>query len=165
MNTPLYFPAVIAASFVGLLIGLIWYNPKVFGTMWKKEIGMSPDYKPDGKTMAITFGLTWLMCFFLSVAMASMVIHQMGVYSLLTTTHDQVQIDLYQSIMDAYHSNFRSYRHGALHGAISAITVAMPILVVGALFERRSWKYIFITVGYWLVTMIIMGAIICHFQP
>jgi hypothetical protein len=31
------------------------------------------------------------------------------------------------------------------------------------LFERRSWKYIFMNAGYWIVSMMLMGAVICKF--
>jgi hypothetical protein len=32
-----------------------------------------------------------------------------------------------------------------------------------ALFERRSWKYIFMNVGYWALSAAIMGGIISAF--
>jgi hypothetical protein len=31
------------------------------------------------------------------------------------------------------------------------------------LFERRSWKYIFINAGYWILTLTLMGGIICAY--
>lgn len=29
------------------------------------------------------------------------------------------------------------------------------------MFERKSWKFIFINSGYWIVNLTIMGGIIC----
>jgi len=42
--------------------------------------------------------------------------------------------------------------------------VALPIIGTNALFERKSAKYIFINAGYWIVTLGVMGAIICGWQ-
>ena len=33
--------AIAAASILPLVTGFIWYNPKVFGTAWMKESGMT----------------------------------------------------------------------------------------------------------------------------
>lgn len=48
---------------------------------------------------------------------------------------------------------------GATAGALTAVWVGLGIGVV-ALFERRPWSYIAINGGYWLVSFVIMGAII-----
>jgi Protein of unknown function (DUF1761) len=48
---------------------------------------------------------------------------------------------------------------GATAGALTAVWVVLGIAVV-ALFERRPWSYIFVNGGYWLVSFVVMGAII-----
>jgi hypothetical protein len=48
---------------------------------------------------------------------------------------------------------------GATAGALSAVWVILGIAVV-ALFERRPWSYILVNGGYWLVSFVIMGAIL-----
>jgi Protein of unknown function (DUF1761) len=48
---------------------------------------------------------------------------------------------------------------GATAGALTAIWVVLGIAVV-ALFERRPWSYILVNGGYWLVSFVVMGAII-----
>ena len=35
------FFAVLAAALSSFVVGFIWYNPKVFGTIWMTEIGMT----------------------------------------------------------------------------------------------------------------------------
>jgi hypothetical protein len=44
-------------------------------------------------------------------------------------------------------------------GALTAVWVVLGIAVV-ALFERRPWSYIFVNGGYWLVSFVVMGAIL-----
>jgi hypothetical protein len=48
---------------------------------------------------------------------------------------------------------------GATAGLLAAIWVALGIATV-ALFERRPWTYTIINGGYWVVSFVVMGAII-----
>ena len=48
---------------------------------------------------------------------------------------------------------------GATAGALTAIWVALAIATI-ALFERRPWSYTAINGGYWLVALVVMGAIL-----
>jgi hypothetical protein len=67
------------------------------------------------------------------------------------------------AFLEKYGNEFRTFKHGLLHGVISAISIALPILGIVALFERKSAKYIFIHLGYWVITLGIMGGIICAY--
>lgn len=40
----------------------------------------------------------------------------------------------------------------------------LPITAINSLFEQKSWKYILVTSGYWMVSLTIMGAIICGWK-
>lgn len=163
MQYPLNILAALGASFVGLLVGFVWYHPKVFGTAWMKESGVSPDGAQPN--MAVTFGLTWLLCFILAVFIAPLCIHQIGFFSMLQGQDSGAMKQIFNDVMSSYGHNYRTFRHGLLHGTLAGITVAFPIMAVNALFERKSWKYIFINAGYWTVTLAIMCAILCHFVP
>ena len=66
--------------------------------------------------------------------------------------------------MGKYGQNFRSFKHGALHGTISGIFFALPLIAINALFERKSGRYIAIHAGYWIVTLALMGAVVCGWQ-
>jgi hypothetical protein len=66
-----------------------------------------------------------------------------------------------KDFMGKHGSNFRTFKHGVLHGVIGAITIALPVIGINALFERRSFEYVAIHFGYWLVTMGLMGGVIC----
>ena len=67
----------------------------------------------------------------------------------------------YSAFMSDYGMAYRSYGHGALHGAMSGVFIALPIIGTNALFERKGAKYIFINSGYWIATMTVMGSIVC----
>jgi hypothetical protein len=58
--------------------------------------------------------------------------------------------------------DFRTFKHGALHGTITGIGLALPIVAVNAMFERKGVKYILINAGFWTLCLIVMGGIICQ---
>ena len=37
------FLAVLVAALSSFVVGFVWYNPKVFGTIWMNEIGMTEE--------------------------------------------------------------------------------------------------------------------------
>jgi cytochrome b561 len=65
--------------------------------------------------------------------------------------------------MEKYGKLYRTFKHGAFHGVLAGIFFAMPITGIVALYERRSAKYIFVHVGYWTLTMALMGGVICAY--
>jgi len=71
---------------------------------------------------------------------------------------------LYGQVMEMVGDKHRTFGHGALHGGMFGIIAALPILGINGMFSRWSWKLIWIHVGYWVVTMAIMGGIICAWQ-
>jgi len=151
-------------ALIPLVLGFIWYHPKVFGNAWMKSLGFTEDKMKEGFNMPLVFGLTYLFSFFLAFALQTMVIHQVAIYQL--TMHfekDPATQELLGQIMSKYGTEFRNIHHGLIHGFIGGLTIAFPIVAVNALFERRSWKYIFMNAGYWIVSMMLMGAVICKF--
>lgn len=50
--------------------------------------------------------------------------------------------------------------HGAVHGILYWLFMALPVLVTNSLYEQRSWTVIFINVGYWLVSFMVIGIVV-----
>jgi hypothetical protein len=152
---------------IPLIIGFIWYNPKVLGTAWMKSINMTED-DMKGANMVLIFGLTYLFGCMISMALYPMVIHQMGFMSSLegeVGIHDKAtEISKYaQQYYDTYGTRFRTFKHGVFHGVLASLFIALPIIGILGLFERRSFKYIAIHVGYWIITLALMAGVICQF--
>jgi hypothetical protein len=40
------------------------------------------------------------------------------------------------------------------------VLFVLPIIPINGFFEQKSWKYILITGGFWIVSLTIIGAII-----
>jgi len=152
-------------ALIPLLTGFVWYHPKVFGNAWMRTTGLSEE-QLQGGNMAVIFGLTYLLGLILSAAMITTVIHQMHLMSLLVDEpgfgDPQSEVGrLFAGLQEKYGQNFRTFGHGALHGVIAALFVALPVLGINALFERKGGKYIAIHTGYWCLTLALIGGVIC----
>jgi hypothetical protein len=42
------------------------------------------------------------------------------------------------------------------------VLIALPILAIQAMFERKTIKYVAINAGYWIITIALMGGIVCQ---
>ncbi|CAN5129409.1 hypothetical protein BH09BAC1_BH09BAC1_13020 [soil metagenome] len=160
------FLVLAAAALIPLLIGAIWYNPKVFGTAWRNSAGLTENDLKRGK-IAVIMGLTYVFSFFIAMALLGITIHQMGVLSTLQGEPGigepgNPATDYLSNFLAQYGDRFRTFKHGALHGTISGLFLALPILGVNALFERKGFKYIAINVGFWVVSLALMGGVICQ---
>lgn len=161
--------AVLAATFIPLVIGSIWYSPKIgFGKAWMTATGMTEE-KAKTSNMFLIFGLVTLFSFFVAVIMQMLVIHQVHVYSLLSAQAEfsdpnseaALMLEKFKSLFD---SSYRTFKHGAFHGTLAGIMLALPIVSVNALFEQKSFKYVAINAGYWILCMALMGGIVCAWQ-
>jgi hypothetical protein len=160
---------IFGTALVPLIVGFIWYNNAFgFGKAWMAATGLKEEDLQRDFSPVKVYGSAYLLGIFLAVAMMPMTIHQMGLTSMLA---DQASLNdpnselskTLASLLATYGNEFRTFKHGAFHGLINAIFLALPIIATSALFERRSWKYIFIHLGYWMITMAIMGGLICQF--
>jgi len=156
------FYAIAVAAIIPLAVGALWYNPNVLGNAWMRASGMTEEKMKSGN-VAVIFGVSLVLAFLLSFFSQFLVIHQFGALGMIGVDAESA-LPSFQAFMDDYGNNHRSFGHGALHGAMSGLFLVLPVLGINALFERKSFKYIFINVGYWIVTLAIMGAILCGWQ-
>ncbi len=158
---------LLIASVIPMILGFIWYHPKVFGTAWMKTSGVDQE-KMKGANMGMIFSLSFIFSFFIAMSLQYVVIHQNHVWSIFANDPGMKDpnsaVSLYvKDFMDKYGNNFRTFKHGVIHGVITGIFLIFPIMAINALFERKGFKYIFINAGYWIVSLAIMGGIICAF--
>ena len=157
---------VFVTALIPLITGFIWYHPKVFGNTWMRAAGLRQEDLSKGK-MGIIFGLTYIFGVLLSFALISIVIHQFSVFGVLAVPDaEKPGTEVYNtltSFMAKYGRNFRTFKHGMLHGFMASITVALPLIGINALFERKRAAYIFVHLGYWMITLMLMGGVLCQF--
>lgn len=156
------FLALLVAALSTLVVGAIWYNPKVFGTIWMNETGMTEE-KARKSSMVKVFSMTILFAFFIAFILQFLVIHQYGAIGMVGGD-PSIAKPSYSGFMADYGTAFRTFKHGMLHGFMTGLLFALPVVGTGALYEQRSWKYILVSGGYWVVSCMIMGGIICAWQ-
>lgn len=153
------FLALLVAAASTVVVGFIWYHPRVFGTIWMKESGTTQEMI-KGNNMLVTFVVSLIYAFLIAITLRFLAVHQTGALSMVGGDAS-IAKPSFNAFMADYGMSFRTYKHGALHGFIAGLFFALPIIGTNALYERRSFKYTLVTGGYWIVCFMIMGGIIC----
>ena len=154
---------IFVAALIPLVVGAIYYHPKVVGTAWMRANNLTLE-QLGGRNMAVVFGMVYVLSVMLSFLFISIVLHQGSVFSLLMPevleagTKEQA---LFNEFIADYGDRHRSFTHGMAHGLFSSLLFAFPIIAINAIFERKSWRYVLIHVGYWTLTLVLMGGILC----
>lgn len=152
------------AAFIPIVVGFVWYHPKVFGAAWMRLNGFSEEDLAGGN-MGLILGLSFLLGTFLSFGLSGLVIHQGNVFQMMmpdimeSGSAAQAQ---FNELMAQYGTSHRGFGHGALHGGLAAVLFALPFIAINSLFERRGGKYIMIHFGYWFLTLVLMGGLLCE---
>ena len=138
MDITINWGAQIAATLAALVIGAIWHSPLLFKASWASAVGMTPE-KEQSANKPLKFGgaivLVFILAFFLRVV-----------------------------ILGHANGEFATFGHGAVHGIGMSLLVAIPIIGQKALFEQTSLKLYAINIGYWLITLTVMSAILSGWQ-
>lgn len=127
--------SMVISTLIPMIVGFAWYHKAVFGDAWMKSIGMTEEQAASGN-MAMTMGISLVMAFILS-------------FFLINFNNGPGQ-----------EGQFDTFKHGAFHGVFIGIVVVMPVFVTNGLFEQKSWKNLFINLGYWLLTLALMGGVL-----
>lgn len=160
---PINFYMWFVAALIPMIVGAIYYHDKVFGSAWKRSNGFS-DADLEGGNMAMILGLSYLLSVLLASMVTGLVIHQANVFQMMLpevmASGSEAQ-QQFTDLMAQYGDRYRDFKHGALHGGFLALLIALPIIGINSLFERRGWKYVLIHTGYWLITLALMGGLLC----
>jgi len=138
MEVMINYWAVLLCAIVGIVIGSLWYGP-LFGKQWMRIVGIK---KPDEITPAIkrmmikSYTITAVTTFIMAYVLAHVLYYSTSV-SRMTGVDAGVQAALW-----------------------SWIGFVVPATLGSVLWEDRPWKYWFITAGYYLVTLVVMGVIL-----
>ena len=157
---------VFVTGLIPLITGGIYYHEKVIGNVWMKEANMTLEDTMKGNMVKI-FGLTYVGGVLISMILMILVVHQMSISSAFQgtdfMTEGTANSQVFKSTMEAVQGNFRTFKHGVLHGTMAGIMFAMPVVGIPALFERKSLKYIGIHSLYYVITLALIGGVLCAY--
>tara|TARA_R100000935_G_scaffold8302_7_gene17468 strand:- start:99795 stop:100295 length:501 start_codon:yes stop_codon:yes gene_type:complete len=157
---------VALAALVPIIVGFLYYSPVAFGNAWMKSTGLTKEKLEKGNKVLI-FSVTLLLSLILSFFLFTLVVHQTDYYSLFVAEpgFNEEGSEIMNQIgvfMDQYGTYYRTFKHGAFHGGLLGVFVGLPIIMINGLFETRSLTYGFINAGYWVITLALMGGILCQ---
>lgn len=132
--------AVAVSALVPMVIGFLYYHPKLAGGAWMKANGFTPESIGNGPK-PILYGVALLLSFLLSMWMSSNV----------TGPGQDVAPDGH---------SYATFGHGVVHGIINTIFLLLPVLGTLSIFEKRGWGWVFVNLGYWVITFCVMGGIL-----
>lgn len=139
MEVQINYLAVLLAAVSSMVVGSIWYAPKVFGDTWAKLAGLSPEKLKKGSMMA----LVW--AFVLSLLTAYVLAHV------------------------AYLSNSffgHSFMQDAVSTAFWLwLGLVMTRILTHNIFEQKPGKLNLLAVGNEFVTIMLMGIVIGWLHP
>lgn len=121
--------AVVVAALVPMIVGMVWYHPKVLGGVWMKATGLTEADTRKGN-MPLIYGGALVLAFMLALF-------------LMTNVTGFGQED----------PKFHTFQHGLGHGLMLTLLFVLPLFGTNALFEKRSWSWLLVNVGYWWVTL------------
>ncbi|QQR82879.1 DUF1761 domain-containing protein [Candidatus Campbellbacteria bacterium] len=130
------FLAVFLAGGVSLFLAWAWYSNFLFGRQWRALSGLPDEYHQqmatDKKMMAQTM-LIYFVGLVLMAGVLARVLFYMGAYG----------------VMDGITTAFWMW-----------IGFVAPCMLGMKLWERKTWAYYFINVGYVLLALVVSGVIL-----
>jgi len=132
MTTVTFWP-IFAAGIASVIIGMIWYHPKVFGTAWMRLANVTPEMAERGKKRMPLMAIMALL--------ASMIAaYVMSYFGIAWGVFDWI---------------------GAVElGFWCWIGFTAPTMLGMVLWEHKPIRYYLIVSLYWLVTFIVMAIIL-----
>ena len=127
--------SMVIATLLPMAAGFIYYHKAVLGKAWMDSTGITEEKQKQAYT-PLMFGISIVMSFLI----AFFLLHHVN--------------------GPGHEEGFNTFKHGAFHGALVSLFVAIPVLFTNGLFEQRSIKTILIDALYWLVTFALMGGVL-----
>lgn len=122
---------ILGAVVANMALGAVWYMPKTFGTMWMKDAKVNPSATPKK-------------------AMVRAMVVSAVCYAVLATVLWSVQ----------YILGFAELRYFLTGIVLMWLGFVLCIRLTHAMFEGKSIRYVAITAGHDLVSLLLTGSIV-----
>jgi len=133
MITVTFWP-ILAAGVASVLIGWVWYHPRVFGSAWMRAANLSPEAVEAGKKKMPLLAFVGLLASMLVAWIMNSLGAAIGIF------------DWVGAVVDLAFWLWLGF--------------VAPVLLGSVLWERKPLKYYAINVGYWLVSFVVMAVIL-----
>ena len=121
---------VIAAALASVLVGYAWYHPRMFGSLWMREAGVTPEMAEHGAR----YRHIHLMLGFVALLIAADVLNILFGWLEIQGTVAAMRI-----------------------GALIWIGFVVPVSAGAFLWEHRSLAFYLLNISYWFVILLVMS--------
>ena len=128
------FPAVGTAALATITLGALWYSSLLFGPLWMKAHGFTPE---ETQQMAARGFIVSLACYVVMAFVLATIASQAGVTTAV---------------------------NGAFLGFLVWLGFLAMVGLTDHMFSRATWTGYLIDTGFKLVYAVLMGAIICAWR-
>jgi len=161
-----YYLFFITAAFP-ILIGAVYYHPKILGRTWLSTADISSEVLMVGSRPKILL-LSYLFGLFMSYVIFLFAVHQSSIYQLFLHDKDLLESgtglhNYVNSFMDDYGDKHRTFGHGVIHGMELCLLMGLAMIGTTALREQRSMKYVWIHVIFWVICGGAIGGVLCAY--
>lgn len=152
---------IIASALIPFLFAYIWFHPSVFGgEKWAAMSDMSAE-KAASPVKPLKLLLSIVLNLFLAFGMYLFSIHEAGVFGMVGGDTELMKTGTAAAFLNEYGGDFHTWTHGLAHGIGATLFFFLPALGYVVIFEKKSAKYFFVYLGYWLITLTLMSIVIC----
>ena len=132
--------AIIAAIVAYMALGSLWYGP-LFGGIWRREMKVPPDAKPDAGVMRRALVLMLIATFLTVFVLAH-------------------EVQIWRPSVWRLGPDAPSLTYGFYAGFFVWLGFFVPALLSQVAWENKSWKLFAINAGYYFVGLQLVGAIL-----
>ena len=134
MEVQVNYLAVVVAALANYVIATIWYG-FVFGALWMKLTGIQ-EMKPSPGKMLVVFIGSFLMSYVL----------------------------LHSIVFGESYLKTSGVAGGLQGGFFSWLGFIAPVTLTNVIYEKRSWKLWLLDNAFWLLSLLVMGAILASWR-
>jgi Protein of unknown function (DUF1761) len=134
MEVHVNYLAVFVAALASYIIATIWYAV-LFSGVWKKLTGIS-EMKPKPANVILVFVGSLVMSYVLA----------------------------HSIVFGNYYTQMSGAAGGLMGGFFNWLGFIAPVTLTNVLYEKRSWKLWVLDNGFWLISLLVMGAILSAWQ-
>ncbi len=129
--------AILAGAIMVMILGWIWFHPKVLGQSWMRGAGLTEADMKDANPIMMVGALL----------MAGVIAWSISRYA----SHTE--------------PGMSQFVHGMFHGFMPAITLVAPVLVSKGLFEKKDIGWILSGAAYWVLAITLVGGVVYALTP
>jgi len=152
---------IVLSALIPFVIAYIWFHKNLFGGHHWHTMSEMSTAKAASPVKPLKLGLSIVLNLFLAFGMYMFSIHESGVFGMVGGDAALMTTGTAAAFLTEYGGKFHTVTHGIAHGIGATIFYALPFLGYVVIFEKKSAKYFWVYLGYWLINLTLMSIVIC----